>query len=1197
MLKNFLNTQNIPYITIPLAVVAFVFLSIIILNFTGATGLVSNLFFAYINQDIQNGKIAGEYTVVAVSQTEITINPHLNVTEGIWEDIRMGIGDIDGDGKIEFVVNDRSTYPADYQMKAIDDNGRDILWTRGLGYKCSVEEIVADNSFCWEGASFIIWDIDSGYPGEEIVVDMKISGSTRLAILNGRTGEIIRHIQWPLASGSPDRYIHQMTVAYLDGVNPSIVIQSGIYSDDYIAAYDKNLNRLWRFDPQDHNLPPSGGHFIFPQDWDGDGRDEIVHGSTLLNEDGTLFYSLGQALGTTNYHMDADASYIWDFHPGFEGNEAIFCIEGQDTGRSSQYEGVFMVNLNSKQIIWKETGNADGLNGWDHCHNMCFGDYLPNEGLEIWAQGGFYTNGQRDGYRWPMYSANAGTILTERGISGDSVEWDGDEGQTETMHANGVYRGRTSTNIFQFNNFALDKNDHISADFNNNGKETIIGIGDDGLIHLLNQSSFSLPLERNIYDRWYWIIRSVGPMGHWNWMPKSNAFGNAATKCSCKAWQNNECGGGICPNNKMSQIRTCNPSGCQSETQCVSHQGCTESEPFEENFVINIPIDTLGYQPEDLSYTMGVGDFNGDEKYDYIVRVWVDNDIPDEKNFKTITYAFDHDGTFLWDFHHNIAWSDYASDPTWTVILSVWDMDGDGKDEVITQRKEGTQYKLAMLNGETGQIKKEVNISRPGSYNHATIAYLDGRDSNPYLVRTYGGQSVSTVAYNKNLAKAWEINDQYHSETNIYTFDFDGDLKDEIVNGPVLLDTNSNGQPYVYFDVIDFVKEKYRLGNIDWAVERSIVADVDPNNPGLEWYVTLAGANPGDYFVQAAPWKGPYLFDIDQKKLLWHHNINGENQGWGRLHRGWVAEVDTSSPGLEIKATGFFWETGEWKNALDGVYGKPPILSGVHVSGYSEKYFLFAADGTVLKKTAGYNTGYPVYWDDDENAEYFKYRSGELLTQFDGSIIKNQMAVAHGSGESIQVDILGDWREEIIIASENKLHIYTNIGSTSYPNRPSPRQDHNYLMNMASYATGLPKPLMKDTQSSAPPANTCASQSGRICSATQTCANWIDQSKLCCAVTCEDNGGNGGVLPKVLSADFNCDNKIDIQDFGILLSHWHKLNNQVINYQHSNCESARSIDLVIDKNNKVNIFDLSLLLSCWGMPDAAKTTCLQEQVQ
>jgi len=67
MLKNFLNTQNIPYITIPLAIAVFVFLSIIILNFTGATGLVSNLFFAYINQDIPSTLIFNTGYVAGVS--------------------------------------------------------------------------------------------------------------------------------------------------------------------------------------------------------------------------------------------------------------------------------------------------------------------------------------------------------------------------------------------------------------------------------------------------------------------------------------------------------------------------------------------------------------------------------------------------------------------------------------------------------------------------------------------------------------------------------------------------------------------------------------------------------------------------------------------------------------------------------------------------------------------------------------------------------------------------------------------------------------------------------------------------------------------------------------------------------------------------------------------------------------------------
>jgi hypothetical protein len=130
------------------------------------------------------------------------------------------------------------------------------------------------------------------------------------------------------------------------------------------------------------------------------------------------------------------------------------------------------------------------------------------------------------------------------------------------------------------------------------------------------------------------------------------------------------------------------------------------------------------------------------------------------------------------------------------------------------------------------------------------------------------------------------------------------------------------------------------------------------------------------------------------------------------------------------------------------------------VDGYSETWFLYAADGTVLRTQTGTHVGYPVFWDDDETAEYYRYRGGTLLNKFKGSTLESGFADANGSGESIQVDILGDWREEIIVASGYKLYVYSNDSPTAYPNRPSPREDHTYLVNMASYGTGLPKPLM-----------------------------------------------------------------------------------------------------------------------------------------
>jgi hypothetical protein len=140
--------------------------------------------------------------------------------------------------------------------------------------------------------------------------------------------------------------------------------------------------------------------------------------------------------------------------------------------------------------------------------------------------------------------------------------------------------------------------------------------------------------------------------------------------------------------------------------------------------VINLPSSNLGMPENRLSYTMGVGDLDGDGDYDYLARVWIDDDI--DKDFKTITYAVRDDGTILWEFHHNMTYRDTSGDPTWIVSLSVWDMDGDGKDEVMTQVKEGGTTKLVMLDGETGNILKSVSIPSPKRVLNATIAYLDG---------------------------------------------------------------------------------------------------------------------------------------------------------------------------------------------------------------------------------------------------------------------------------------------------------------------------------------------------------------------------------------------------------------------------------------------------------------------------------------
>ena len=79
----------------------------------------------------------------------------------------------------------------------------------------------------------------------------------------------------------------------------------------------------------------------------------------------------------------------------------------------------------------------------------------------------------------------------------------------------------------------------------------------------------------------------------------------------------------------------------------------------------NLPSSNLGMPENRLSYTMGVGDLDGDGDYDYLARVWIDDDI--DRDFKTITYAVRNDGVILWEFHHNMSYRDTSGDPTWIV--------------------------------------------------------------------------------------------------------------------------------------------------------------------------------------------------------------------------------------------------------------------------------------------------------------------------------------------------------------------------------------------------------------------------------------------------------------------------------------------------------------------------------------------------
>ncbi|HEX8630529.1 MAG TPA: hypothetical protein VF755_20410, partial [Catenuloplanes sp.] len=148
-------------------------------------------------------------------------------------------------------------------------------------------------------------------------------------------------------------------VAYLDGVRPSAILARGYYLRTAVAAYtlvNRQLVLQRSFDsaalPDPWLGEERGGHSLMPADVDNDGRDEIVYGAMVLDDDlslktvaGTWFPYPAPAVGpdltpairdpapTARYVKLAhgDALHVGDLNPARAGVEVFLVQEEPQT--------------------------------------------------------------------------------------------------------------------------------------------------------------------------------------------------------------------------------------------------------------------------------------------------------------------------------------------------------------------------------------------------------------------------------------------------------------------------------------------------------------------------------------------------------------------------------------------------------------------------------------------------------------------------------------------------------------------------------------------------------------------------------------------------------------------------------------------------------------------------------------------------
>lgn len=445
---------------------------------------------------------------------------------------------------------------------------------------------------------------------------------------------------------------------------------------------------------------------------------------------------------------------------------------------------------------------------------------------------------------------------------------------------------------------------------------------------------------------------------------------------------------------------------------------------WEQNY-LDIPLKAPagGTTPDGVEYIYNandcsVGDVDGDGEYEIILK-WEPSNAKDnsQKGYTGNVYldALKMDGTQLWriDLGKNIrAGAHYTQ-------FMVYDLDSDGKAEIACKTADGTidgkgkmigdanaDYRttagyilsgpefLTVFNGQTGEAMATTDYlpargtveSWGDNYGNrvdryiAAIAYLDGQRPSLVMGRGYYTRLVRAAWdwRDGKLTSRWVFdsdnnkkNYEYQGNHQMTVGDVDGDGKDEIFNGSSAIDDDGKG---LY---------ENHLGHGD-ALH---MTDMDPDRVGQE--IWQSHESPSKY--------GTYGLEFRDAKTgipLW--GVDGENKDVGRAL---AIDIDPRYKGYECwGAVGNLYDC---KGNQIGT-SKPSMNFAVWWDGDLSRELL---DGNHIDK-----------WD------YLNGKSTRILTATDYSSNNGTKATP-----SLSADILGDWREEVILrkTDNTSLRIFT----------------------------------------------------------------------------------------------------------------------------------------------------------------------------
>lgn len=225
---------------------------------------------------------------------------------------------------------------------------------------------------------------------------------------------------------------HYFGAPFLDGRNPSIFLGRGCYTRHKMCALDVDpathaLTQRWRWDNNGGWNDPwfgNGFHNFGIADVDEDGRDEIVFGSMIIDDNGKGLSTTGLGHG--------DAQHCSDFDPYRKGLEFFSCNEDEP---NMNYR-----NATTSKIYYRSKGTTDdgrGLMGnFSNTFPGCMGRSVNSPLIssvadkELTGAGVPSTGGTNDGLFWSHLNQRiywtgdlVEGILDSPGTEKDAVVW------------------------------------------------------------------------------------------------------------------------------------------------------------------------------------------------------------------------------------------------------------------------------------------------------------------------------------------------------------------------------------------------------------------------------------------------------------------------------------------------------------------------------------------------------------------------------------------------------------------------------------------------------------------------------------------------------------------------------------------------------------------------------------------------------